>query len=114
MQRTVTLPTTSLTCLITSTCERNRVGAPPRVLRRSTFVSGSPTFRPRATNLLQRNLSVSTDWIVLNVTLDVLTEWAEEEPQLAGWLAPVLERLQQGKRTSLAKRAAKRHAELSG
>ena len=30
----------------------------------------------RAKELLQRNLTRSTDWIVLNVTMDVLAEWA--------------------------------------
>lgn len=67
----------------------------------------------RATDLLQRNLSVSTDWIVLNVTMDVLTHWAKEDPQLARWLVPQLDRLQQDKRQSVAKRASKRRAELS-
>ena len=61
----------------------------------------------RATDLLQRNLTKSTDWIVLNVTMDVLTQWAKTNPELAGWLAPQLERLRQDNRTSVAKRASK-------
>lgn len=66
----------------------------------------------RATALLQRNLSRSTDWIVLNVTMDVLTQWATRDPSLAGWLAPQLERLRQDKRKSVAKRASERRDEL--
>ena len=67
----------------------------------------------RATELLQRNLTRSTDWIVLNVTMDVLTEWAKHDPPLAGWLPPELERLRQDERRSVAKRASKRLAELA-
>ena len=68
----------------------------------------------RATELLQRNLTGSTDWIVLNVTMDVLTEWASHDPPLAGWLTPELERLRQDERRSVARRASKRLAELAG
>lgn len=65
----------------------------------------------QATALLQRNLSTSTDWILLNVTMDVLAEWANRDVALACWLAPELERLRHDERRSVAKRAAKR---LSG
>jgi HEAT repeat protein len=67
----------------------------------------------RATELLQRNLTRSTDWIVLNVTMDILSEWANHDRPLAGWLMPELERLRQDKRKSVAKRASKRLAELA-
>lgn len=67
----------------------------------------------RATRLLQQNLTSSTDWIVLNVTMDVLTEWAHHDPPLIGWLTPELERLRQDHRKSVAKRAAKHLAELA-
>ena len=67
----------------------------------------------RATGLLQRNLTTSTDWIVLNVTMDVLTEWAHQDPPLTGWLRLELERLRKDDRKSVAKRAAKRLAELA-
>ena len=67
----------------------------------------------RATVLLQQNLTGSTDWIVLNVTMDVLTEWAHHDPSLAGWLMPVLERLRRDDRKSVARRAEKRLADLA-
>lgn len=66
----------------------------------------------RATDLLQRNLHDSTDWIVLNVTMDVLTEWAKGDRALATWLGPELERLCHDRRTSVARRATKRLGEL--
>ncbi len=69
--------------------------------------------KQRATRLLQRNLTTSTDWIVLNVTMDVLTEWATDAPALAGWLRPELERLLQDQRRSVAKRASVRLAKLA-
>jgi hypothetical protein len=62
----------------------------------------------RADALLKRNLTRSTDWIVLNVTMDVLAAWAGHDPALASWLTPELERLSHDPRKSVAKRAAKR------
>lgn len=67
----------------------------------------------RVISLLQRNLSGSPDWIVLNVTMDVLSDWAEHDGQLAKWLKPQLERLRQDARKSVAKRAMKCLAELA-
>lgn len=67
----------------------------------------------RGIELLQLNLTSSTDWIVLNVTMDVLTEWAHHDPPLTGWLKPELERLRQDERKSVAKRATKHLAELA-
>ena len=67
----------------------------------------------RAKELLQRNLTRSTDWIVLNVTMDVLAEWAADDAALADWLIAVLERLRADPRKSVAKRAAKRLIALS-
>lgn len=67
----------------------------------------------RADALLKRNLTRSTGWIVLNVTMDVLAAWAAHDPALARWLKPELERLCQDQRKSVAKRAAKRLAELA-
>ena len=51
---------------------------------------------------------------MLNVTMDVLTGWARHDRALAGWLAPELERLRHDDRKSVAKRASKRLAELTG
>jgi hypothetical protein len=67
----------------------------------------------RAKSLLQRNLARSTDWIVLNVTMDVLAEWAADDPALADWLVPELERLRGDRRKSVAKRAARRLSEAT-
>lgn len=67
----------------------------------------------RATALLQRYLTTSTDWIVLNVTMDVLTQWAARDAPLTAWLEPQLERLRHDERKSVAKRAEKRRSELA-
>ncbi len=67
----------------------------------------------RALRLLQRNLTGSTDWIVLNVTMDVLTEWSACDSSLAVWLTPELERLRHDRRKSVARRASMRLAELT-
>lgn len=68
----------------------------------------------RATELLRRNLSRSTDWIVLNVTMDVLTAWATQDQALATWLIRELGRLRGDERKSVAKRATRRLSELTG
>lgn len=73
----------------------------------------SPAQEQRAKRLLQRNLTTSTDWIVLNVTMDVLTEWTTGDRSLARWLSPELERLSHDKRRSVAKRASMRLAHLA-
>lgn len=62
--------------------------------------------------VLQRYLTSSTDWIVLNVTMDVLTQWAGSDPGLRIWLVPQLERLSRDSRKSVATRAGKRLAEI--
>jgi hypothetical protein len=67
----------------------------------------------RATAHLQRQLERSRDWIVLNVTMDVLADWARRDSELAAWLAPQLERLTGDERRSVARRAAKRLAALA-
>lgn len=67
----------------------------------------------RATRLLQRNLTGSMDWIVLNVTMDVLTNWSRCDPSLARWLTPELERMRRDKRKSVAKRASMRLTDLA-
>ncbi len=68
----------------------------------------------RATELCKRNLTESNDWIVLNVTMDVLADQAQSDPQLADWLTPQLARLRRDPRKSVAKRAEKRLADLAG
>lgn len=73
----------------------------------------SPAHVQRATALLERNLIRSTDWIVLCVTMDVLTGWTRHDPTLARRLAPPLERLSRDPRKSVAKRASKCLARLA-
>lgn len=65
----------------------------------------------RATELLQHNLAGSTDWIVLNVTMDILAEWSRADASLSAWLIPQLERLRNDRRRSVAARAEKHLAE---
>ena len=67
----------------------------------------------RAIDLLQCYLSHSNDWIVLNVTMGVLADWARADSALARWLTPQLERLCLDPRKSVAKRATKCLCELA-
>lgn len=70
--------------------------------------------RRRAVGLLRRYLTASDDWIVLNVTMEILAEWSRDRAELTAWLLPELERLQADQRKSVAGRAAKLHAKLAG
>lgn len=67
----------------------------------------------RAQAIMQRNLAEHNDWIVLNNSMQVLTEWARNDETLRAWLLPHLVRLQDDPRKSVAKRATKYHAALT-
>jgi len=67
-----------------------------------------------AVALLRRYLTDSQDWIVLNVTMEILAEWSRDRADLTAWLLPELERMRADERKSVAKRATKLHARLAG
>ena len=58
--------------------------------------------------LMKRNLEVHDDWIVLNATIETLSNWAKSNASLRKWLRPHLERLRRDSRKSVAARAAKK------
>lgn len=68
--------------------------------------------RNNATKILQKNLETCTDWIVLNNTMESLSQWAKNDSALKEWLFPHLERLAHDPRKSVAGRAKKIKAEL--
>jgi hypothetical protein len=70
--------------------------------------------RRRALALLKRNLEHHNDWIVLNHTLDTLSDWATSDDKLRMWLRPHVERLAKEPRKSIARRATKKLAQLYG
>ena len=72
----------------------------------------STTDTGRALTQLKHYLTASSDWIVLNTTMDTLTRFARHDSTLAKWLAPELRRLQSDPRKAVAKRASKRLTEL--
>ena len=64
----------------------------------------------RAIEIMKNNLANHNDWIVLNNSIQVLTEWAvmdEGDNALKDWLRPHLERLASDPRKSVAARARK-------
>jgi len=61
----------------------------------------------KAREILKDNLIHSNDWIVLNLTMEVLTKWSGKDRVLSKWLFPYLEKLSQDKRKSVSKRANK-------
>lgn len=65
----------------------------------------SPDQLTKARVVLQRNLENHQDWIVLNMTMQTLGEWAKTDPELHTWLKPHLARLAQDPRRSVAKKA---------
>jgi hypothetical protein len=60
----------------------------------------------RAKRLLTSNLEDWHDWIVLNTTMEALTEWASDDAALRTWLRPRLEALAGDPRRSVAGRAS--------
>ena len=72
----------------------------------------SETQMTRAKDVLQRNLTNHTDWIVLAQTMETLGKWSKKDPTLKEWLLPHLERLSQDSRKSVANKASKVSASL--
>ena len=66
-----------------------------------------PAQREGALAIMKRNLDHHGDWIVLNTTMETLTQWAGADAELARWLRPRLERHGGDSRKAVAKRAAK-------
>jgi hypothetical protein len=67
----------------------------------------SPIQKQKATEVLKRNLTNCSDWIVLNHTMQTLADWAKENSSLRDWLIPQLEQLRHDTRKSVANRATK-------
>jgi hypothetical protein len=63
--------------------------------------------RQQATAILKRNLANHGDWIVLNQTMETLTNWAMDDAALKDWLLPHLHRLSNESRKSISKKAVK-------
>lgn len=63
--------------------------------------------RGRAIEILWPNLERSDDWIVVNMTLEALAGFADQDPPLRDALIPVLRANQGAARKSIAKRATK-------
>lgn len=66
-----------------------------------------------AQKILKHNLEASTDWIVLNNTMETLSEWSMTDATLKQWLLPHLERLSTDSRKSVAGRAKKLRTKLA-
>ena len=73
----------------------------------------SGTQKQRAVDIMKSNLQSHLDWIVLNNSMKVLFDWSAEDPNLAAWLKPQLERLTTETRKSVAGRARKLLAKLA-
>lgn len=80
------------------------------------FETLSPYMSPEqireAKKILRKNLESCNDWIVLNNTMNTLSIWAKDDPELKEWLFPQLNRLSSDKRKSVAGRAQKLTASL--
>ncbi len=74
----------------------------------------SPPQRRQSLEIMQANLDRCGDWIVLNTTMETLTEWARTDSGLRDWLLPRLQRLGGDSRKSVACKAARMAAALTG
>ena len=64
--------------------------------------------RKGALGIMKRNLAEHDDWIVLNTTIETLSNWARTDADLSAWLQPHLERLAEDTRKSVSSRAGKK------
>lgn len=74
----------------------------------------STSQRRQAQQIMQHNLATLHDWIVLNLSMRTLGEWAENDESLQNWMRPHLERLETDSRRSVAKEARKTWHRLFG
>lgn len=70
-----------------------------------TLLSADQT--ARALEIMKGNLSEHDDWIVLNTTMNVLSDWAKDDAALKVWMEPHLQRLAKDPRKSVSKKAQK-------
>lgn len=61
--------------------------------------------RHKAKQIMMHNLAHSTDWIVLNQTMQTLAVWAKADKDLQEWLNPVLIQLTKDPHKSVATKA---------
>lgn len=67
----------------------------------------TPDQTAAATAIMRRNLAHHDDWIVLNNTMETLSKWAGDDPDLNAFVIPHLKRLTQDGRKSVMARASK-------
>lgn len=63
--------------------------------------------REQAKAIMKHNLENHNDWIVLNQTMDTLTNWAKKDAELKAWIKPHLLRLTVDERKSVSGKAVK-------
>ncbi|MEL6924009.1 MAG: hypothetical protein AAFO94_08170 [Bacteroidota bacterium] len=61
----------------------------------------------KATAIMKSNLANHQDWIVLNTTMQTLSNWAKKDEALRAFVLPHLKRLSSDERKSVAGRARK-------
>lgn len=66
-----------------------------------------------AKDIIKHNLTTEKDWIVLNNSMETLTNWSKSDEELKTWLLPHLERLKSDRRKSVAKRASRFYEHLT-
>ena len=67
----------------------------------------------KAEDIMKKNLTSHNDWIVLNMTMQTLADWALIDAKLKKWLIPHLDRLSTDARKSVSNRAKKLLKSLS-
>ncbi len=74
----------------------------------------SASQRQKAEEILKTNLANHQDWIVLNMTMETLGQWAKKDEALRHWMEPHLAKLQADSRKSVSKKALKTLQMLTG
>ena len=82
-------------------------------LFRMLWASMTQMQQARAKELLKNNLTTWNDWIVLNSTMQALSDWSMDDEALRNWLIPKLETLRDDDRRSVSGRAKKMLVKLN-
>ncbi|MEM7381351.1 MAG: hypothetical protein AAF361_09175 [Bacteroidota bacterium] len=72
----------------------------------------SESQKHKARELLKQNIATQEDWIVLNMTMETLGQWARDDEVLKSFVLPHFNRLKKDKRKSVANKADKMLARL--
>ncbi len=99
-------------CLLTEMAAIDQPSVRWHVAQMLARIPLTPRQRASAVAILEGNLTTSSDWLVLNHSLEAMAEFVREDPTLAGMFDSHLARLERCRLHSVARRAARLRRDL--